>query len=165
MDYIKGIEALLYIKQDGVNVPVACLTSNPINETSETIETTTRDNAGWRTSLPTLQSYSIPIEGVCIKDDADSGNNVFSYRRLRELKRNRTIFEWEIRTLNGYYIDYGKGYISTISQTDSVEGFQGFSAEIVGFGKPLETDTRIRVLSNVAKDTIYTQEENTPIKI
>ena len=165
MEYINGIEALLYIKQDGVNVPVACLTSNPINETSETIETTTRDNKGWRTSLPTLQSYSIPIEGVCIKDDADSGNNVFSYRRLRELKRNRTIFDWEIRTLNGYYIDYGKGYISNISQTDSVEGFQGFSAEIVGFGKPLETNTRIRVLSNVAKTTIYTKEENTPIEI
>ena len=33
------------------------------------------------------------------------------------------------------------------------------------FGKPLETDARIMVLSNVAKDTIYTQEENTPIKI
>ena len=165
MDYIKGIEALLYIKQDGVNVPVACLTSNPINETSETIETTTRDNEGWKTSLPTLQSYSIPIEGVCTKDDEDSGNNVFSYRRLRELKRNRTIFDWEIRTLNGYYIDYGKGYISNISQTDSVDDFQGFSAEIVGFGKPLETDSRIMVLSNVDKTTIYTQEENTPIEI
>ena len=30
MEYINGIEALLYIKQDGVNVPVACLTSNAI---------------------------------------------------------------------------------------------------------------------------------------
>ena len=145
MDFIKGQESLLFIKKGESFLPVACLTSNNLSEESDTIETTTRDNIGWKTQLATNQSYSIDISGVMIKDDLDSGNSVFSYQQLRKLKRDRTIFDWKIITLAGYFVDYGKGQILSISNSNEVEDMIGFSATLKGFGKPLEDDKNYNV--------------------
>ena len=50
-------------------------------------------------------------------------------------------------------------------QIKSIEKVNLENVELNIYVDGLETDARIMVLSNVAKDTIYTLEENTPIKI
>lgn len=154
MEGIKGTASLFYIVENGVDIPVACLTSNPISETSETIDTTTRENAGWRTVLPTLQSYSIGLNGIMKLDDPDSGNNVYSFRRLRQLKRSRAVFQWKLKTLKGWYIDEGKAVLTEISFDDPADGFITFSATLQGWGTPAETFER-EILSNEAKTLVY----------
>lgn len=136
MELIKGSESLFYIVKNGVTIPVGCLTSNPIEENSEMMETTTRDNAGWRTSIPTMQSYTIPLEGFMTYDDENSGNNIISYRELRRIKRDKELIVWKIKTLKGLYVDSGKAYIESIAFTDPVDDMIGFNASLVGYGMP-----------------------------
>lgn len=152
---IKGSESLFYIKKNDAYFPVGCLTSSPMSETVDMIGSTTRENEGWKTSLPTNQSYSIELSGLMVMDDEDSGNEVLSYRELRTKKRNKDIIEWKRTTLGGYYIDSGKSYITAISYSDEADGFITFSASLVGFGKPDESNERIYILGGGEED-VYT---------
>lgn len=162
---IKGKESLFYIKKNNVYFPVGCLTSSPLSEDVEMISTTTRENEGWKTSEPTNQGYSIQLSGLMIMDDSDSGNEVLSYRELRAKKRNKELIEWKRTTLGGYYIDSGKAYITSVSDSDEADGFITFSASLVGFGRPDESNERIYILG-VPDESIYThKDKNTVIQI
>lgn len=162
---IKGNESLFYIKKNDVYFPVGCLTSSPLSETVDMIGSTTRENEGWKTSLPTNQGYSIELSGLMVQDDEDSGNEILSYRELRSYKRDKELVEWKRTTLGGYYIDSGKAYITAISDSDEADGFITFSASLVGFGKPTEDNARIYILGNVERTQIYTHpDEKTVIQ-
>ncbi|GEM_PF-3855668 len=163
MKQIKGEENLFYIKKNNTWVPAACLTSSPISEESETIKTTTRDNAGWSTDYPTNQTYTIQLSGMMIKDDLDSGNNVVSYRELRSYKRNRTLIEWMRKTISGYYVDSGKAHITSISDNDAAGEFISFNATLLGFGKPEESSERLYILGT-NENEILTDNLNQVIK-
>lgn len=161
---IKGSESLLHIKKNDVYFPVGCLTSSPLSETVDMIGSTTRENEGWKTSLPTNQSYSIELSGLMVKDDYDSGNEILSYRELRAKKRNKELIEWKRTTLGGYYIDSGKAYITAISDSDEADGFITFSASLVGFGKPDESNERIYILGDDEKSIYVHPDNNTVIQ-
>lgn len=159
MKGIKGIESLFYVKKGGEFLLCACLTSSPLSESVDMIDTTTRDNFGWKTSLPTNHQYNIEISGLMMMDDVDSGNNVVSYRELRNMHRNNELIEWKRETLSGYYVDSGKSYITAISDSDEADGFITFNASLVGYGKPDESNKRIYVLGEGDKKTIYTHPD------
>ncbi|KPE49771.1 phage tail tube protein [Chryseobacterium indologenes] len=163
MDQIRGEENLFYIKKNNTWVPVACLISSPVSEESETIKTTTRDNAGWNTNLPTNQSYSIELNGIMIKDDLDSGNNIISYRELRSYKRNRVLIEWMRKTLSGWYVDSGRAHITAISDSDTAGEFISFNATLLGYGKPEESTDKVYLLGDNDGE-ILGDDDNTVIK-
>jgi len=160
LEQIKGEESLFYIKYLDKWYPVGCLTSSPISEESEMIDTTTRDSGGWKTSFPTLQSYSIELSGMVVKDDKDAGNEILSYRKLRTFKRERTLIEWKLESESGYSIDTGKAYISSISQNDEVDSMISFSSSLIGFGKPLEDTAKVYVLGDPNNDVVYAEGNN-----
>ena len=58
MTFTLGEDRILYIKVEGVYLPIGCLTADSIEESSEFIDTTTRDNGGWSTSRPVVQYYN-----------------------------------------------------------------------------------------------------------
>ncbi len=157
---IQGKDSLFYIYYNDVWFPVACLTSSPFSEDVEMMPTTTRDSAGWKTAKPTMQSYSIELNGLLTKDDADSGNNVISYPKLREFKRNRIKIEWKIETEGGYYIDSGFAYITSINKTDDVGEMIGFTASLQGYGAPSESNNKVYVLGEPDKNTVYGENNN-----
>lgn len=162
MNPIKGKESLFYIEKDGDFYPVGCLTDSPMSEDVETIDTTTRDNEGWRTFLPTIQGYSLDLNGLMVQDDEDSGNSVLSYRELRRMKRDKVLINWKRETLGGYYIDKGQAYITAISDADPADGFITFQATLRGFGKPQEDNARIYILGDDDK-TIYMHPDNNTV--
>jgi hypothetical protein len=159
MEFTKGEESLFYIKKNNVWFPVGCLTGSPLSETVEMIPTTTRDNAGWETSFPTLQGYTIELNGLMVLDDVDSGNNILSYRELRKMKRDKTLIEWKRELLKGYHIDQGKAYITNISDADEVGSMITFQASLVGYGPPIETNAKVYVLGNGTKTQVYTHKD------
>lgn len=162
MKQIKG-EENLFILKNGNWVPAACLTASPISENSETIKTTTRDNAGWNTDYPTNQSYTISLSGVMVKDDPDSGNNIISYRELRSYKRNRTLIEWMRKTLSGWYVDSGKAHITEISDSDAAGEWITFNATLLGYGRPEESTDKLYLLST-NENEILIDNKNQVIK-
>ena len=137
MDVFTGIDSIFYIKYDGLWCPISCEVSSPMSETVEMINTTTRDNAGWKTEKPTLQAYSISIDAV---EKKDNYNEIVSYRKVRKFKRDRIKIEWKRETIANYLIDSGFGYVTEISDGNTVGEEITFNFTISGFGKPNENE-------------------------
>lgn len=137
-DFSNGLYKIVYIYVNGDYKPIGCLTGNSFSETSDMLETTTRTNAnGWRTSIPTMQSYTISLSGLVTENDRS--DTLLTYRDLQLLKRNKTKISWKINTANPLKNDYGFGYINALSNNAEIDSFIDFSAEIVGYGEPYES--------------------------
>tara|TARA_R110000787_G_scaffold283803_1_gene396915 strand:+ start:90 stop:551 length:462 start_codon:yes stop_codon:yes gene_type:complete len=135
---IDGGYSVLYIKWENNFLPIGCLTSDSFSEEVEMIDTTTRDNAGWKTSAPTFQSYNISFDGLVENTNSNIANsNKISLDRLIVLKRNRTLIEWQTQDNNFVFIDRGFGYITSLSKLSSMDEFTTFSCEIDGFTFPI----------------------------
>lgn len=130
--YVQGKNSILFIKWKGLWVPISCETSNTMSESSEMIDTTTRDNGGWSTSRPNGQSYSISFSGQTV---LEMGNSILNYWELVKLKRSRQLIEWQ-RRVNNRMIESGMAYISDISNSYETEGLANFDMTLTGFGNP-----------------------------
>ena len=129
-------------------MPIACLQDNPFSESTEFIDTTTRDTNGWATSRPTMQSYNISFSGLQINTSVAGGVfTVLSYDKLKQLKRLKSLLEWKIE---GDFptVDYGKCYISELSEASPIDDFLSFSGTLIGYGVPLTTTKGTDVLNS-----------------
>ena len=160
--FLSADTRILYIKIEGVFIPVACLTDNSFSESVDSLDTTTIENAGWTSSIPTNQSYSISFSGLQIYTlfPPEADQTKASYDRLKALKRGRAIFDWEIRTNDLVFIDYGKGYIDSLSESAPVGEFLTFDGSIKGVGEPLFTSD---LIGSVTWDSTEVTFDNTII--
>ena len=132
---IDGTYSILYIKWEDEFLPIGCLTSDSFSEQVEMLDTTTRDNAGWRTSTPTNQSYNLSFDGLIQNTNFTGGDSTkISLDRLRVLKRGRTLIEWKTQDENLTFVDSGFGHITSLSKTSNMEEFISFTCDIEGFG-------------------------------
>lgn len=130
-----GDVRILYIKESGVFIPVACLTNNSLDETTEMLSTTTLDNNGWETSVPGMQSFSIAFDALV---EATAGDTTrISYDKLKMLKRAGTRIEWKIADSGGNFVDTGFGYIVDIGEAAPAGDFLTFSCFMQGYGEPI----------------------------
>lgn len=151
-DFKNGTYKLLYIYLVDDYYPIGCLTANSFSETADMLDTTTRQNAGgWKTSIPTNQSYSISFSGLVTT--SDKGGLILTYKDIQDLKRNRTKINWKSNTENPGYSDFGTGYISSLSQEANVDENISFSAEIVGYGQPV-TQLDVQEALNYTLNTV-----------
>ena len=165
MDFVNGEDRILFIKYNGVYLPIGCLTGNTIDETTEIIDTTTIDNQGWSTSVPLLQSYSIGFSGIQVNSTVVGGNfNVASYDKLTVIKRDKIRVEWKIQGSKFPVVDYGEGYITDLGSAENVGEFMSFSGSIIGFGKPLKT-TLGTVLLNNGDPNVVIQTDDTGLEL
>ena len=167
MEFINGSDRILYLRLDGSWTPVACLTDNSFDETSEFLDTTTRDNQGWTTSRPIMQSYNIGFNGLQLNSTVAGGNfGVNSYDKLKLLKRDKRLLDWKIEGTLYPIVDYGKGYIADLSETNVIDEFLSFSGSITGFGKPLTATVGTTVLNTGDPEEILNSgDPNEMIKI
>lgn len=167
MEYYKGEDRILFIKVANNWLPVGCLTDNSMDESSEFLDTTTRDNQGWSTSRPVLQSYTISFSGLQINTTIAGGNfNVASYDKLKQLKRDRVLLEWKVQGTVYPIVDYGKFYISTLSDANPVGELTSFSGSANGFHKPLTASLGTVVLNNGDPNVIINNgNENVILRI
>ena len=131
MSFIVGTFRILYLKVGDDWIPIGCLTDNSFTESSNMLGTTTRDNAGWETSIPTNQNYSISFSGVLT--DEFTSDSIVTYYDLKTLKRERTRIEWKVDDQLGHF-EIGEGYISDLGDANTVDEFVTFNGIILGFG-------------------------------
>ncbi len=158
---IRGRDSIFYAEYNGVFVPISCETSNALSEGAQMLGTTTRDNGGWETSIPTMQNYTLQVSGE-VKNEVNS--NMLSYFRLVEIKRSRIRIKWQRITLDGAYKDSGEGYIDNISDSNEANGYSTFSMSIVGYGKPILSKNVngvfVPLLSQIDDEIIYNEDDN-----
>ena len=130
MASIKGNDRILFIKQNDDYIPIACLTSNSISESTQMFETTTRASGGWKTSLPDNQQYNISFSGI-------NQLTGISVETLQILKRNRVKIIWGIGTADDI-VEEGFGYFTELSVNDDVNQDSVFSGTIEGVGMPTQ---------------------------
>ena len=158
---IDGTYSILYIKWEDEFLPIGCLTSDSFSEDIEMLDSTTRDNAGWKTSTPTNQSYNISFDGVIKNTNFNGGDfTKISLDRLRVLKRSRTLIEWKTQDNNLIFIDSGFGHITSLSKDASTDEFISFSANIEGYGSPYSTTGITFTLSDGNNNTIEDGNNN-----
>ena len=136
--FYKGENQILYIYDGSSWLPIVCLTSNSFDEDVEMLDTTTTDNAGWKTSRPLNQSYRISFEGVQIITDETTPTR-YSYDLLKVFKRNRTQISWKIES--DIDTEEGEGYITNLSEASAVGEYITFNGVIEGYGEPTATTT------------------------
>jgi len=138
MDFYNGSDRILFIKVNGNYMPIGCLVDNSFDESAQFLSTTTRDNQGWETSRPIMQSYTIGFNGIQLNTTISGGNfSVASYDKLKQLKRDKMLLDWKIEGVIYPVVDYGQGYIASLSETNAIDEFMAFSGSITGYGKPL----------------------------
>ena len=144
MSLRKGNERLLWVEivkipstDPFLNVsrPIAHLTENSFSEKADTMQTNSRfDEGGWRTFVPTTQSYSISFSGI-LHSGATKEPRI-TYEQLRLAKRNKSMIKWEVKHGATGYMS-GKGYLVQISETASIDGMVAFSGTLEGYGEVL----------------------------
>lgn len=160
MDFYNGEDRILYVKLNGYWLPIGCLTSNSLSESSEMLPTTTRDNNGWNTSRPSNQNYSISFDGLQVNTTVAGGTfSIASYDRLKLLKRSKTLLDWKIQGSIFPVVDYGKCYINEISESSTVGEFLSFTGSLTGYGIPLTRTLGEFVLNDGNPDVIITTDE------
>lgn len=160
MNFINGQDRILYIKISGFYLPIGCLTGSNIDESTEMISTTTRDNDGWSTSRPNLHGYVISFSGIQINSTLVGGNfNISSYDKLKNISRSDILIEWKLQGKDFPVVDYGYGYINSLSSSENVGEFMSFSGSITGFGKPLVTSIGTVLLNNGDPNVIIQTDE------
>ena len=129
MDFINGGFRILYLKVDDVYTPIGCLTSDDFNEDIEMLGTTTRDNPnGWKSSVPTKQSFSCSFSGLVTKEKVIGG--LVTYYDLKILKRGREVLEFKLgddETFNAI--------ITSLSDSANIDEFNSFNGSLEGVGK------------------------------
>ena len=145
-DFFNGGDSILYIKFNDIFAPVACLTSHNISEVTDALETSvsTTNNPSWRTYTPDFQSYNLQASGLKINDQSGEFEARVSLPKLKTLKRTRVIFEWEVRTEGGQFIEAGTGFITSLNENAEVGAYISFDVTIQGVGQ----------LSSFAQDNI-----------
>jgi hypothetical protein len=81
---------------------------------------------------PTIATYILDTVEV------ENPNQLVSYDRLRQIKRNREKITWRIFSpeIGTQFIDEGEGYIANISESSPVNNDASFSGSIIGWGVP-----------------------------
>ena len=159
--FINGTNRIIYIKWEEDFLPVGCLTSDSFSETVEMLDTTTIDNGGWKTAVPTMQSYNITFDGLLINTNFNGGDFAkVSYDRLRVLKRSRTLIEWKTQDENLTFVDSGFGYITNLSDSANMDEFITFNATIQGQGMPNSISLQVFELLDGNGNLIQDGNEN-----
>ena len=150
-----GTYNILFIDFGSGFFPIGCLISNSFSEEIETIDSTTRDNAGWKTQTLTNQSYNIEFSGIVINTLFNKGDfTKISYDRLKEIKRNRQLIDWKIQDSELQFIESGKGQITSLSSESNIDEFITFSASMQGYGAPLSSTGRLFSLQDGSGNSI-----------
>ena len=165
MNYINGEDRILYIKYNGVYMPIGCLTGNTFDETAEMLDTTTRDNKGWATSKPVMQSYSIGFSGIQVNSTVVGGDfSIASYDKLCSIKRAKILLDWKIQGKNFPIVDYGQGYFTDLGEANNVDELMSFTGSITGFGEPKKTALGTVLLNN-GNPTVIIATDNTETEL
>lgn len=144
-----GKERLLYLLEDETYLVVACLLGNTFSEGVDVLDTTTRDNNGWKTQVLTNQFFTVDFTGIQINTAFSGGDfSRVSHDRLKQIKRAREVREYKLATTDGVFVELFKAQITSLSDVATVDEFLTFDVSMLGFGEPVSTTEAMNTLGD-----------------
>jgi len=140
MATIKGDAIILYVWDATIYRPIACLTSNSLNEAREIIEGKNKCNPGVISKEIGTYSYELSAEGEYI-DTTSSGSEITkaSHDYLRTIADTKVA--WKMDTgLTDTSAYYGTAIISDLTLDNPAGEISTFSATLSGDGAIVTTD-------------------------
>ena len=133
--FINGDLIILYVYEATAYKPIACLTSNALNQTRNIIETATKCNPGVTEKAVGNMSYDISFDGLYI-DTTSTGAETTkaSHDALFAIMNTGNSVDWKLDTAltdNDAY--YGTGVLNSLSMSAGTgDEFTSFSGAIAG---------------------------------
>jgi len=144
-DYIKGEGLVLYVWDDTIYRPIACLTSNSISRSKSIIEAITKCSPGVVERGGGTTSYEIPFEGVYI-DTTSAGAEITkaSHDYLMEVFDNPNAQSWKMDSgLADNPAYYGEAIFESLElSAPAGDEFASFSGSFSGSGAIVTTDPK-----------------------
>ena len=141
--FIKGEDLILYIYDSSAYEPIACLTSNSLQQSVGVIETQTKCDPGVTVRRAGTMSYELSCEGMYI-DTTSVGSETTkqSHDSLKALLEAGTAVTWKLDTgLTDTTAYYGSAIITELSMdAPSGDEFATFSCTLSGSGSIATTD-------------------------
>jgi predicted secreted protein len=144
MTAIKGEVGILYIHDDTIYRPVACLTSNSLNSTVAIIESNTKCNPGVTIKQAGLSTYNISAEGEYI-DTTSVGGEITkaSHDFLYGRQASKALQTWKLVTGVTGAIYYGTVIITDLNlDQGSGDDLSTFSMTMEGSGLIVKVDPK-----------------------
>ena len=142
-DFIKGDGLILYVYDDTIYRPVACLTSNSLAQTKNIIESQTKCDPNIIVKDHGSTTYDISFEGQYI-DTTSVGSEVTkaSHDYLLSIFNATTNVTWKLDTgLTDTVAYYGNGVLGDLSlDAPAGDSIATFSGSISGSGLIVTTD-------------------------
>jgi len=140
--FIKGDSIILYIYEATAWKPIACLTSNSLNQTRSIIETQTKCSPGVTEKETGAMSYDISFDGKYIDTGTGGDTTKTSHDKLFEIMNSGTSVEWKMDTgLSDPTAYYGTGVLNSLSMTAGTgDELVEFSGAIAGSGAIVTVD-------------------------
>ena len=141
---IKGENLILYVYDDTIYRPIACLTQNSLSETQNIIESQTKCDPGVIIKTPGTYSYELSAEGEYIDTTSATGEiTLASHDYLHEIFG--TLITWRLATgLTDTPFYYGTAIINDLSADFAAgDDLATFSASLTGSGTIVEVDPNI----------------------
>ena len=144
---IKGENGILFLYLADAWKPIACLTSNSLSTSVETIERQTKCAPGVTEKSAGVFNYTISAEGEYIDTTTVGGDDTkASHDELLLLQETRELQQWKLDTdmSNADSVKYyGNALITDLSLDQVVNENSTFSATLDGSGAILRTDPNI----------------------
>ena len=139
---IKGEVGILYVHDDTIYRPVACLTSNSLSTAVSVIESNTKCFPGVTKKQGGMFSYTLEAEGEYI-DTTSVGGEVTkaSHDFLLDKQKLKGLITWKLVTGVTGATYYGQALISDLSlEQGAGDELSTFSLTLDGDGEIVETD-------------------------
>lgn len=122
--------------------PIACLTSNGLNETRNVIESQTKCNPGETTKTKGSRNYNVSAEGEYIDTTSVGGETAkASHDFLKSLSDGDDLINWRMSTgLADTPFYYGVSIITDLSLTAPANDTTTFSCTLEGSGAIVTID-------------------------
>lgn len=144
---INGDTLILSVYDDTATAyrPVACLTTNSLNQSTNIIESQTKCTPGETTKTKGTRSYNIAAEGEYIDTTSTGGETTkASHDYLKELSEGSTNITWRMATgLTDTPFYYGEAIISELSLTGPAGEPSTFTTTLEGTGAIVEVDPKV----------------------
>lgn len=135
--YLFSKDVAVFVDLSNTNTPdwklVTCTTSKTVDLSIGTIEKNNDCTGDYVGNLPSTISWSLGIEGDA-NLNPESPEEI-SYAELFTIAKNREIRNWKFENGDSSYIRFGRGFLSSYSESIATPEYMTFSATLTGDGE------------------------------